>query len=152
MKSEIAVEQIEKKKSVRKAEKRVPPFVLPLVKTMIFAADAILAVLCFTLAFWWREGDAILSKTAWAWSREFVPYAGILYFAVPCRLAMLAYQRVYRLHGAFSYMNEAIKIFKSVAVASLLIVAWAFLFRGGFEFREFSYSRAVFLLDFAFSL
>jgi exopolysaccharide biosynthesis polyprenyl glycosylphosphotransferase len=152
MKSEIAVEQIEKKKSVRKAEKRVPPFVLPLVKTMIFAADAILAVLCFTLAFWWREGDAILSKTAWAWSREFVPYAGILYFAVPCRLAMLAYQRVYRLHGAFSYMNEAIKIFKSVAVASLLIVAWAFLFRGGFAFREFSYSRAVFLLDFVFAL
>jgi exopolysaccharide biosynthesis polyprenyl glycosylphosphotransferase len=27
-------------------------------------------------------------------------------------------------------------------------VAWAFLFRGGFAFREFSYSRGVFVLDF----
>ena len=33
-------------------------------------------------------------------------------------------------------------------MGSLLIVAWAFLFRGGFAFREYSYSRSVFVLDF----
>ena len=149
MKAESVVKN---KIEVRKAENRVPVFVLPLVKSAIFAVDAVLTVLCFVAAFKWREGDAVLSNTAWAWSAEFVPYAGILFFAVPCRLAMLVYQRVYRFHGAFSYTNEAIKIFKAVSVSSLLIVAWAFLFRGGFAFREFSYSRAVFLFDFAFAL
>jgi exopolysaccharide biosynthesis polyprenyl glycosylphosphotransferase len=143
---------IKNKIEVRKAENRVPVFVLPLVKSAIFAVDAVLTVFCFIAAFKWREGDAILSNTAWAWSAEFVPYAGILFFAVPCRLAMLVYQRVFRLQGAFSYTQEAIKVFKAVAVSSLLIVAWAFLFRGGFAFREFSYSRGIFLYDFAFAL
>lgn len=149
MKAEIAVEN---KFEVKKAENRVPRFVLPLVKTAIFAFDALLTALCFFLAFKLREGEAVFSQTAWAWSKEFVPYAGILYFAIPCRLTMLVYQRVFRLHGAFSYTQETLKIFKAVAVSSLLIVAWAFLFRGGFAFREFSYSRGVFFYDFAFAL
>ena len=149
MNPEIAVKP---KTNAAKAEKRVPSFVLPLVKTAIFAADAVLTMACFLIAFKWREGEAILSNTAWASSKDFVPYVGILLFAVPCRLAMLFYQRVYRFQGAFSYTNEAIKIFKAVSVSSLLIVAWAFLFRGGFAFREFSYSRAVFLFDYALAL
>ena len=139
-------------KQITRAENRVPTFVLPTVKFLIFAGDAVLAAACFLLAFKFREGDAVFSPTAWAWSRDFVPYAGILFFAAPCRLAMLLYQRVYRLHGAFSYTNEAIKIFKATAVSSLLIVSWAFLFRGGFAFRNFSYSRGVFLFDFVFAL
>ena len=149
MKTETAIKQRAK---IKKAENRVPTFVLPLVKAVIFAFDGLLTVLCFILAFKLREGEAILSLTAWAWSKEFVPYVGILIFAVPCRLAMLVYQRVYRLQGAFSYTAEAIKIFKAVSVSSLLIVAWAFLFRGGFAFRDFSYSRAVFFFDFALAL
>lgn len=130
----------------------MPRWVMPVIKACILLADAGLAVLCLTLAFKLREGGNIFSATAWAWSREFVPYAGILYFAVPTRLAMLVYQRVFRLQGAFSYTQEAIKIFKAVSVGSLLIVAWAFLFRGGFAFREFSYSRGVFALDFLLAL
>ena len=137
------------RKQIARAENRVPTFVLPLVKFLMIAGDAALAAICFMLAFKYREGRAIFSPTAWAWSRDFVPYAGILFFAVPCRLAMLFYQRVFRLQGAFSYTNEAFKIFKATAVGSLLIVSWAFLFRGGFAFREFSYSRGVFLFDFA---
>ncbi|MCV5111846.1 hypothetical protein OFM52_31815, partial [Escherichia coli] len=78
-----------------------------------------------------REGEPILSETAWAWSKAFVPYAGILYFAIFVRISMLAYQGVLRLHGAFSYAREAIRVFKAAAVSSLLIISWAFLFRGG---------------------
>lgn len=131
-----------------KAENRAPSWVMPLAKVLVIAADAAIAVISFTAAFVFREGGDIFSQTAWAWSKEFVPYAGILYFAVPVRLLMLAYQRVYRYHGAFSYSREMIRIFKAAGVGSLLIVAWAFLFRGGFAFREFSYSRGVFFLDF----
>ena len=149
MKAETAVKQ---KIELVKTENRVPPFVMPLVKFLIFTFDAVLAVWCFMLAFIWREGEAIFSPTAWAWSKEFVPYAGGLLFIVPIRLVMLVYQRVFRLHGAFSYINEFIKVFKAVALGSLLIISFTFLFRGGFAFREFSYSRGVFALDFVLAL
>lgn len=147
-------------KAVAKTEKaelvpeqnRAPRWVLPGVKAAILLADAILTVACFMLAFYLREGLPILSKTAWAWSSWFVPYAGILIVAIPIRLAVFSYQNIYRLQGAFSYIAEAIKISKSVAVGSLFLVAWAFLFRGGFAFRDFSYSRGIFLLDFGLAL
>lgn len=125
---------------------------MPFTTAAIFVLDGILAAACFFLAFWLRTGDSVLSPTAWAWSKEFVPYAGVAAFLVAARLAMLLYQRVYRLSGVFSYTREAIKVFKAVAVSSLLTVAWAFLFRGGFAFREFSYSRAIFVFDFLIAL
>jgi hypothetical protein len=136
MKTEAAISSQLK---VTKAEKRVPAWVMPATKTVVFAVDALLAAGCFVAAFKLRSGNDVLSQTAWAWSKEFVPYAGILIFAVVARVAMLLYQRVYSFGGVFSYTREGIKIFKAVAVSSLLMVAWAFLFRGGFAFREFSY-------------
>ncbi len=149
----MKVEAVVKNKiKVVKAENRVPRWVLPAVKMSIFLADGALAFACFALAFIWREGFPVFSQTAWAWSKEFVPYAGVVFFAVPVRLLMLSSQRVYRLQGAFSYIAEFIKIFKAVAVGSLLIIAFTFLFRGGFAFRDFSYSRGVFLLDFVLAL
>lgn len=132
-----------------KAENRAPLWAMPLAKTAIILVDAVIAAVSFIAAFYLREGGAILSETAWAWSKAFVPYVGILYFAVPVRLLMLAYQQVHNYHGAFSHTRELTRIFKATAVGSLLIVAWAFLFRGGFAFREFSYSRSVFIMDFA---
>ncbi|HEX9959994.1 MAG TPA: sugar transferase, partial [Pyrinomonadaceae bacterium] len=149
MKAEAVVKN---KIKLVKAENRVPRWVLPSVKSAIFLADGFLAFACFALSFIWREGEAVFSQTAWAWSKEFVPYAGVVFFAIPVRLVMLSYQRVYRLQGAFSYIAEFIKIFKAVAVGSLLIIAFTFLFRGGFAFRDFSYSRGVFLLDFVLAL
>lgn len=129
--------------------RRVPSYVMPLITIIIAAIDVGLTATALLLAFWARKGEPILSSTAWAWSPEFVPYAGIFYFALIVRPATLAYHRVYNYSGAFSYANEAIKVAKAAIVGSLLIVAWAFLFRGGFAFREFSYSRGVFILDFA---
>ena len=140
---------IASKPRVARAENRVPRWVMPLIKTGVIAVDVCLAAVSFFLAFIMRHGDAIFSPTAWAWSKAFVPYAGILYFAIPVRIAMLIYERAYNYQGAFAYSREMIKIFKAVSVGSLLMVGWAFLFRGGFAFREFSYSRGVFVLDFA---
>lgn len=137
---------------IERAASRVPAWVMPATKATVFAADAALAAGCFVLAYKLRSSENLLSTTAWAWSKAFVPYAGVLVFAAASRLAMLLYQRVYNFSGAFSYTREAIKIFKAVAVSSLLTVAWTFLFRGGFAFRDFSYSRAVFVLDFAIAL
>ena len=149
MRAETAISETT---TTRRAANRVPRWVMPVVKGTVIAADGALAAMCFLAAFKLREGQAILSSTAWAWTPEFVPYAGILYFAIPVRVAMLIYERVYQFQGAFSYTREAIKIFKAVAVGSLLITGWAFLFRGGFAFREFSYSRGIFFLDFGIAL
>lgn len=132
--------------------RRVPAWVMPVIKMVVVAIDALIAVGSFILAFKIREGADVLSPTAWAWSKDFVPYAGIVYFAVFARCGMLIYQRAYNYYGSFSYAQEAIKIFKAVGVSSLLVIAWAFLFRGGFAFREFSYSRSIFVLDFAIAL
>lgn len=149
MKAESAVRAAP---GIAKTQNRVPTWVMPLVKGAVMAVDGLLAALCFFAAFVVREGEPVFSETAWAWSQEFVPYAGIFYFAVVIRVVMLVYERVFRYHGAFSYTQEAIKLFKAVFTGSLLIVAWAFLFRGGFAFREFSYARGVFVLDFAIAL
>ncbi len=135
-----------------KAEKRVPAWVMPAAKLSVFLTDLAIAAICFLAAFVLRSGDEVFSGSGWAWSDDFAPYAGILLFAVVSRGLMLLYQRVYNFAGVFSYTRETIKVFKAVAVSSLLIVAWAFLFRGGFEFREFSYSRAIFVLDFFLAL
>ncbi|MFN6962617.1 MAG: sugar transferase [Pyrinomonadaceae bacterium] len=137
---------------ISREPERVPRWVLPAVTLAVFAIDIAIAGLCFVAAFKLRTGGAVLSSTAWAWSREFVPYAGLLLFAMPVRAALLVYQRVYRFQGEFSYTRELAKVFKAVLVGSLLLIAWAFLFRGGFAFREFSYSRGVFILDFVFAL
>lgn len=147
MKAETAIET-----KIVRAENRVPVWVLPTVKVSIFALDGFLAFLCFTAAFALREAKPIFSETAWAWSKDFVPYAGVVFFIIPIQLAMLIYQRAYRLQGAFSYVAEFIKVFKAVSVASLLTVAFTFLFRGGYAFRDFPYSRGVFLINFAFAL
>ena len=125
---------------------------MPGVRVAVVCADAALAAISFLVAFKVRDGGPIFSATALAWSKGFVPYAGIFFFVIPVTVAMLIYERVYRYYGAFSYTQEAIKVFKAILVSSLLTVAWAFLFRGGFSFRDFSYSRGVFLLNFAFSL
>jgi exopolysaccharide biosynthesis polyprenyl glycosylphosphotransferase len=146
-----AVQETTKPK-IKRPENQVPRWVLPSVKILIGVTDAVLAIVCFFLAFTLREGERILSETAWAWSQEFVPYAGVFWALVPIRLSMLMYQRLYRLQGAFSYIAEFIKVLKAVSVGSLFLVTFTFFFRGGYAFRDFSYSRGLFLLDFALSL
>ncbi len=131
---------------------RAPRWVMPFVRILIIAFDGLLAFLSFAAAFSVRDGSPILSKTAWAWSPEFVPYAAVILFVVPVRILMLAYQGTYKFQGAFSYSVEFIKVFKAVLIGTLLVVAFTFLFRGGFAFREFSYSRGVYFLDFGFAL
>jgi FlaA1/EpsC-like NDP-sugar epimerase len=60
------------------------------------------------------------------------------------------YCDLYRVRGEFSFFDDGVRIFKAAAIGSLLIVAAAFLYRGGFTFRAFSYARGVFVADFLF--
>ena len=134
------------------APNRMPVWVLPAAKALMIAFDSVIAFGALALSFKLRVGGPILSDGPFAWSQVFAPYAGIAIAAIPIRLGFLAYYGAYRLKGPFSSVGEFLRITRAVLLGSLAIVTFTFLFRGGFEYREFSYSRGVFLLDLILSL
>lgn len=132
---------------------RAPRWIVPTVKVLLVIADALAAAFSFIFAFTLREGvSAFAAEGGFAWSESFAPYGALLFFVVGIRLLSLRYCDLYRLRGEFSFVDDAIHIFKATAIGSLLIVAAAFLYRGGFEFRAFSYARGIFVADFLFVL
>src|SRR5215210_5739109 len=141
---------------VPRAAARAPGWVVPAVKAALVLADTFVAVACFCAAYLAREGGGLLTGFSLArgfvWEPHFEPYAALLWFVVLVRLVSNAYYDLYRLRGEFSYLDECVRVSRAAAVGSLLTVAWAFLYRGGFEFRAFSYARGVFVLDFLLAL
>ena len=134
-----------------RAPSRAPHWVIPTIKTALVGADSLLAALSFAAAFYLREGGGIFTQTrpdSFAWAPRFAPYGALILFIVLIRLLALRYYDLYRLRGEFSFFDDGIRVFKSTAIGSLLIVAAAFLYRGGFNYRAFSYARSVFVLDF----
>jgi len=130
---------------------RAPRWIIPSVKAALVVTDALIAAFSFIAGFYIREGASILRRSAaggLSWSGKFAPYGALLLFVVLIRLLSLRYYDLYRLRGEFSFVDDGIRIFKATTIASLLIVAAAFLFRGGFQYRAFSYARGVFVLDF----
>ena len=122
---------------------------MPTVKVGLVVTDALAAAVSFMLAFYTREGGSVFApEGGLAWSQRFAPYGALLVFVVAIRLLSFRYCNLYRVRGEFSLVDDAMRIFKATAIGSLLIVAAAFLYRGGFEFRAFSYARGVFVADF----
>jgi exopolysaccharide biosynthesis polyprenyl glycosylphosphotransferase len=130
---------------------RAPSWVIPAVRVALIVTDALIAAFSFCLAFYIREGGPLIQSHAaggLSWSARFGPYGTLMIFVVLIRLLTYQYYDLYRLRGEFSLVDDGIRVFKATAIGSLLIVAAAFLYRGGFQYRAFSYSRIVFLLDF----
>jgi exopolysaccharide biosynthesis polyprenyl glycosylphosphotransferase len=141
--------------SIVRAPSRAPHWVIPSVKFLLVCADVLIAAASFALAFYIREGTAIFSASGadrLTWSARFAPYGALMLFVILIRLLTLRYYDLYRLRGEFSFFDDGIRVFKSSAIGSLLIVAAAFLYRGGFNYRAFSYARGVFVLDFVIAL
>src|SRR5262249_42688059 len=114
---------------------RAPRWIVPAVKVGLVIADALAATVSFMLAFYVREGVSVFAPSGgFAWSNRFAPYGGLLVFVVCIRLLSFRYCNLYRVRGEFSFVDDSIRIFKAAAIGSLLIVAAAFLYRGGFEF------------------
>jgi exopolysaccharide biosynthesis polyprenyl glycosylphosphotransferase len=134
---------------------RAPRWVVPIVRTTLVVADLCLAAFSFFAAFYLREGSHVIQNYGngnLIWSARFAPYAALLPFILPIRLLALYYLDLYRLRGEFSFVEDGVRVFKATAIGSLLIVAAAFLYRGGFQYRAFSYARGVFVLDFFLAL
>ena len=132
---------------------RAPRWIVPTVKAGLVVADAFAAAFSFILAFMLRHDvPAFAADGRLGWSEAFAPYGALMLFVVAIRLLSFRYCDLYRVRGEFSFVDDSIRIFKATAIGSLLIVAAAFLYRGGFEFRAFSYARGVFIADFVFVL
>ena len=130
---------------------RAPRWVIPTVKLALVIGDALIAASCFLAAYYLRHGDPVLQRTASGtieWSASFAPYGVLLGFVVLIRLLCLRNYDLYRLRGEFSFVEDGLGVFKAAAIGSLLVVAAAFLYRGGFQYRAFSYARGVFVIDF----
>jgi len=126
---------------------------VPTVKVLLVLGDALAAALSFITAFTIREGvSAFANNGSWRWSNRFAPYGAMLILVVLIRLLTLRSVSLYRIRGEFSFVDDGLRGFKATAIGSLLIVAAAFLYRGGFAFRSFSYARGVFLVDFVLAL
>src|ERR1043165_6533494 len=131
---------------------RAPAWVVPLVKLCPIGGDIVLAIASFVAAFYLRHYQPGFQTSATGFfkrSRAFAPYAVLLPLVIPIRLLLLRYYDLYRVRGEFSLGDDLARVFKATAIGSLLIVAGAFMYRGGLAYRSFSYSRAIFLLDFA---
>ena len=139
--------------SVVRVPGRAPGWIVPAIKIGLVVADALAAAVSFMLAFYVRERVSVFAASGgFEWSERFAPYAALLVFIIAIRLLSFRYCNLYRVRGEFSFADDSIRIFKATAIGSLLIVAAAFLYRGGFEFRAFSYARGVFVADFIFVL
>ena len=130
---------------------RAPRWVIPVVKFGLAISDIALATLSFVLAFKLRHGESVFYRDAagaLVWTGAFAPYAVLLPVVIPIRLLLLRYYDLYRVRGEFSFVEDVARVFRATAIGSLLIVAGAFMYRGGIAYRTFSYSRAIFVLDF----
>src|ERR1043165_627409 len=131
---------------------RAPRWVVPAVKFGLAISDVALATASFVLAFKMRHGQTVFyrdAQGALTWAAAFAPYAVLLPLVIPIRLLLLRYYDLYRVRGEFSFVDDLARVLKATAIGSLLIVAAAFMYRGGIAYRTFSYSRAIFVLDFA---
>ena len=132
--------------TVVRAPSRAPQRVVPTVKAALVVTDALIAAISFGAAFYFREGAALFQQGnggTLAWSPDFAPYGALMMFVILIRLLSLRYLDLYRLRGEFSFVDDGFRIFKATAIGSLLIVAAAFLYRGGFNYRAFSYAGRV---------
>ncbi len=129
----------------------VPKWVMPVVKALIIATDGLIAFATFVTAFSIRESAPVFGGAEMFWSPQFAPYSSLALAAIPIRLIFLAYYEAYKLKGSFSFAGEILRLARAVVLGSLALIAIAFLFRGGYRFRDFSYSRGVFLLDLLFA-
>ena len=141
--------------NIARAASRAPHWVIPTIKSALLVSDSLIAAAAFALAYYLREGGAIFQPArdgSFALSARFAPYGALVIFVIVIRVLALRYYDLYRLRGEFSFFDDGIRVFKSTAIGSLLIVAAAFLYRGGFNYRAFSYARSVFVLDFLIAL
>jgi len=114
----------------------------------LMCVDMVLAVLCFALAYAMRVNVSVFEMREIIGTDEFRPYLHLLVFApiirVFCYSLFGIYETTKRSPRA---VRDVFGLFKAICLGSAILIIVAFLYRGVFEFREYSYRRMVFALD-----
>jgi exopolysaccharide biosynthesis polyprenyl glycosylphosphotransferase len=116
--------------------------------------DAFVAIAGVPLAYWIRQRAPVF---VWPEGRllpvdvvnSFRPYVSLVFVAPVVRFFLFKRCGLYRLRGEFTFLGDAAALFKAVTVGSLVMVLFAFLYRGGFTYNDYSYSRGVLVWDWA---
>ncbi|GBC76760.1 UDP-glucose:undecaprenyl-phosphate glucose-1-phosphate transferase [bacterium HR08] len=131
---------------------------LPLAQGLLGLTDAVLAGGTFLIAYrlryipWPPTVSDILAlphprELARTLTLEaFRPYLELCALAPVPLILWLRSARLYALKGEFSWLDDVFGTLRATTMTSLVLIVVAFMYRGIFEFREFSYSRGIFLL------
>src|SRR5260370_29767950 len=123
MQAERARDSLTNARAVR-APARAPRWVVPSVKAALVGVDLALSLVAFLTAFYYRQGVPIIERVTngnVVWSHQFAPYAVLLPFVLLIRALLMGYYDLYRVGGEFSFVEDAARAFRAVAIGSLLI-------------------------------
>jgi exopolysaccharide biosynthesis polyprenyl glycosylphosphotransferase len=76
----------------------------------------------------------------------FHPYFHLFIVAPPLYIFWLYRHQLYVLWGEFSLLEDLVAVAKATTMATIWLIVVAFMYRGLFAFREYSYSRGIFVL------
>jgi exopolysaccharide biosynthesis polyprenyl glycosylphosphotransferase len=98
----------------------------------------------FTAAYLLRGGPVLCDPGVCDAAR---PYIALLPFAALIRASLVLRRRPWTQRRPPGFFDESLEAVRDAAVGSVALIVLTFLFRSGYEFRAFSYSRLVFLFD-----
>jgi exopolysaccharide biosynthesis polyprenyl glycosylphosphotransferase len=75
------------------------------------------------------------------------PYVALLPFAALVRATLLLRRKPWLNRRLAGFFDESMEAITDAAIGSVALIVFTFLFRSGYEFRAFSYSRLVFVFD-----
>jgi len=119
----------------------------------LICVDMLLAVFCFLAAYSMRFRGSLLSLESMRSSADFRPYLHLIIFAPVIRAFSYNLFGIYETERRRSRPAEdTFGLFKAICLGTGMIIIVAFLYRGLFQFREYSYARLVFVYDWLFNL
>ena len=111
-------------------------------------AAALVGGLSLVSAFVLREGDPFCA-VGWHLCGRSRPYMQIVPFAGLIRAVILLRRRPWQQRRPRGYIEEIAEAIRDAAFGSVALIGFTFMFRSGFRFRGFSYSRMIFVFDWA---
>jgi exopolysaccharide biosynthesis polyprenyl glycosylphosphotransferase len=120
---------------------------------LVLSVDMLLAVVCFLVAYAMRLNVSLLSMGEVLSSQEFRPYLHLVVVAPIVRVFSYSLFGIYdTTKRSFGAARDIFDLLKAVCLGSGILIIVAFLYRGVFEFREYSYPRMIFPLDWLLNL
>jgi exopolysaccharide biosynthesis polyprenyl glycosylphosphotransferase len=109
-------------------------------------AAAVAGAASLLLAYAFREGDPFCGA-GWHLCGRSRPYVQIVPFAALIRMAFFLRHRPWKQRRPRGFIDEIADAIKDAGLGSILLAAFTFMFRSGFRFSGFSYSRLIFVTD-----